>query len=132
MFNEIVEKNGSPFNIKNFSDRYWHNVALGTSAAHISIDLNNRKSNIVVQVYISNNKKIFDKLFERKEDIEKELFFELVWNCLDNAKASRIKSFVYSLNFDDHSNYSELTEEIVDCVVVMKRVFSSYIKQPVL
>ena len=67
-------------------------------------------------------------MFECKDEIEKEIPFELVWDRLDNAKAARIKSYIHGLNFEDHSNYSELMDEIVDRSIQLKSVFSKYIK----
>ena len=125
-FNEVVEQNGKPFNIRKATTDHWYDVALGTSEAHISINLVNKSSYVVIDVYINNNKELFDKLMDKKDIIESELGFKLVWDRLDNGKASRIKYRIKGLNFDDHSNYEELMKEIIDKVIIMRSVFKKY------
>ena len=90
-FNEVVEQNGKPFNIRKATTDHWYDVALGISEAHISINLVNKSSYVVIDVYINDNKELFDKLMDKKDIIESELGFKLVWDRLDNGKASRIK-----------------------------------------
>ena len=124
-FNEVVEQNGKPFNIRKATTDHWYDVALGTSEAHISINLVNKSSYVVIDVY-NDNKELFDKLMDKKDIIESELGFKLVWDRLDNGKASRIKYRIKGLNFDDHSNYEELMKEIIDKVIIMRAVFKKY------
>lgn len=125
-FNEVVEQKGKPFNIRKATTDHWYDVALGTSEAHISINLVNKSSYVVIDVYINDNKELFDKLMDKKDIIESELGFKLVWDRLDNGKASRIKYRIKGLNFDDHSNYEELMKEIIDKVIIMRAVFKKY------
>lgn len=125
-FNEVVEQNGKPFNIRKATTDHWYDVALGISEAHISINLVNKSSYVVIDVYINDNKELFDKLMDKKDIIESELGFKLVWDRLDNGKASRIKYRIKGLNFDDHSNYEELMKEIIDKVIIMRAVFKKY------
>lgn len=125
-FNEVVEQDGKPFNIRKATTDHWYDVALGTSEAHISINLVNKSSYVVIDVYINDNKELFDKLMDKKDIIESELGFKLVWDRLDNGKASRIKYRIKGLNFDDHSNYEELMKEIIDKVIIMRAVFKKY------
>ena len=125
-FNEVVEQNGKPFNIRKATTDHWYDVALGTSEAHISINLVNKSSYVVIDVYINDNKELFDNLMDKKDIIESELGFKLVWDRLDNGKASRIKYRIKGLNFDDHSNYEELMKEIIDKVIIMRAAFKKY------
>lgn len=83
--------------------------------------------NIVVEFYINNNKALFDRLFEQKDEIEQQLGFPVVWDRLDNKKASRIKYTIDGLNFDDHSNYEALMNASIDAAVKMRDVFKQYL-----
>ena len=125
-FNNIVIERGKPFNTRRATTDHWYNVAIGTSEAHISITLVNKNSLVGVELYINNNKKLFDKLFER-EDIERDLGFKLDWRRLENSKISRIVKEIKGLNFDDHSNYNELMNNIIDIAVLMRDTFRRYI-----
>ncbi len=80
-----------------------------------------------MELYINDNKELFDSLYSCKDEIESKLDMRFQWNRLDNKKASRIKYFIPGLNFDDHSNYDALMDEIIEKSVRMKKVFRDYI-----
>ena len=106
---------------------HWYNVALGVSDATISITLVNKANVVGVEVYVTDNKELFDSLYEKRSEIETQTGMKFEWERLDGKKASRIKHSIQGLNFDDHSNYHELMEEIIDKVVVMRKVFKQYL-----
>ena len=126
-FNQVVVSRGKPFNLRKASTDHWYDVAIGSSEAHVSINLVNKDGCIVVELYINNNKDLFDKLYADKESIEKRLGFTLTWDKLEGKKASRIKHNIDGLNFDDHSNYPELMNEAIDAAVAMRDTFKNYI-----
>lgn len=125
-FNQILVGRGKPFNVRKATTDHWYDVALGTSEAHIAIDLVNKDGNVVVEVYINDSKELFDNLAEHKEEIESALGFNMTWDRLDGKKASRIKYYISGLNFDDHSNYDGLMNQIIDVAVKMRDVFKKY------
>lgn len=126
-FNDVIIERGKPFNVRKANTDHWYNVAIGTSEAHIDISLVNKDSVIVVGLYIPDNKELFDKLYNKKNEIEDELGFSLDWRRLDNSKASRVVYDIDGLNFEDHSNYNELMNKIIDLAVSMRKVFKKYI-----
>ena len=126
-FNQVVINRGKPFNVRKATTDHWYDVAMGTSEAHIGINLVNKDNQIVVEVYINDNKDLFDTFLSYKEDIEKQLGFELIWDRLDNKKASRIKYSIPGLDFDDHSNYNELMNETIDVAVKLRDVFKKFL-----
>ena len=126
-FNEILIDKGKPFNVRKATTDHWYDVAIGTSSAHVTITLVNKESKIGVELYISDDKELFDKLFEKKNLIEDELGLKLDWQRLDNSKASRIKYYINGLDFDNHSNYDELINKTIDLAVVMRDIFKKYI-----
>ncbi|WP_270392586.1 DUF4268 domain-containing protein [Butyribacter intestini] len=126
-FNEIIAERGKPFNIRKASTDHWYDIAIGTSAAHIGITLVNKENCIGVELYINDDKQIFDNLYQEKEKIEKELGLSLDWQRLDGKKASRIMYRIPGLDFDNHSNYDELMNEIIDKAVAFSTTFKKYI-----
>lgn len=126
-FNQILVERGKPFNVRKATTDHWYDVAVGTSEAHIAIDLVNKDGNIVVELYISDNKDLFDSLVGKKDEIEDNLGFTMTWDRLDGKKASRIKHYITGLNFDDHSNYDELMNHVIDVAVKMRDVFKKYL-----
>ena len=126
-FNNVLIEKGKPFNVRKATTDHWYNVAIGTSDAHIDITLVNKDSVIGVELYITDTKDLFDKLYQRKDEIEKDLGFKLDWRRLNNSKASRIVTYIKGLNFDDHSNYNELINKTIDLAVLMRDTFKKYI-----
>lgn len=130
MFNGILTEKGKPFNVRKPSTDHWYDVALGTSSAHIAINLVNKENKVVLEVYISDNKALFDELFAHKDEIEGALSMEFQWDRLDGKKASRIKYDIPGLSFDDHANYRQLMEDIIEKTVKMRTVFKRYLSLP--
>ena len=126
-FNQVLVSRGKPFNVRKATTDHWYNVAVGRSDAHISIDLVNKDDLVCLNFYIPDNKNLFDSLYAHKEEIESELGFEMEWDRLDGKKAARIKHNIKGLNFDDHSNYDALMNEIIDISVKMRNVFKRFI-----
>ena len=125
MFNTVVAEKGKPFSIRKATADHWCDVAIGTSGAHIAINLVNKENNIVVELYINDDKTLFDRLYEKKAEIEDRTGMRFDWDRLDAKKASRIKHTISGLNFDDHSNYQMLMEKVIDDVVSLKQVVCS-------
>ena len=94
---------------------------------NIDITLVNKDSVIGVELYITDNKELFDKLYQRKNKIENDLELKLDWRRLNKGKASRIVTFIKWLNFDDHGNYNELMNKTIDLAVLMRDVFKKYL-----
>ena len=126
-FNEVLISRNKPFNVRKATIDHWYSVALGTSEAHIEVTLVNKTNSIGIEVYIKENKNLFDKLFTVSEEIENELGFSVDWQRLDNKKASRIIYYIEGLDFDNHENYDELMNEVIDKVIVVRNVFRKYI-----
>lgn len=126
-FNRVVTGRGKPFNLRKVSTDHWYDVSLGTSEAHISITLVNKDGTVGIELYITNNKDLFDRLYEKKSEIEQQLNLGLEWLRLDNKKGSRIKYSLPGLDFDDHSNYDELMNKTIDIVEKMRNVFKKYL-----
>ena len=127
-FNEVLIESGKPFNIRKPSTDHLYDVAIGTSSAHIAINLVNKGGKIVLELYIPDDKPLFDMLHEQQAEIESELGMSFEWERLDKKKASRIKYDIPGLNFDDQSNYPELMEQVIECVKKMRHTFQKRIK----
>lgn len=126
-FNRVITESGRPFNVRKATTDHWYDVAIGTSEAHISITLVNKDGSIGVELYVRDNKDLFDHIFEHKDEIESKLGFSMHWERLDDKKASRIKSYIPGLNFNKQGNYSELMNQVIERVVKIRDVFKGYL-----
>ena len=126
-FNDRVALKGKPFNIRKPTTDHWYDIAIGTSAAKIAVDLVNKENCIILELYIHSDKDIYDSLYEKKNEIEGETGLTFEWNRLDSKKACRIKHFIYGLDFDNHSNYNQLMDEVIDKAIIMRKVIQKYL-----
>lgn len=126
-FNTVIVAKGKPFSVRKPTTDHWYDVAIGTSEAHLAINLVNKENKIVLELYILDNKKLFDHLYEDKEKIENTLQMNFSWERLDGKKASRIKHDVLGLDFSDHSNYPQLMDECNEKILKMRDVFKKYL-----
>ena len=126
-FNEVLVERGKPFNIRKPTTDHWYDIAIGTSEAHVSLTLVNKDGCVGVELYINDNKDLFDKLYAQKDEIEQKLGLDPEWQRLDGKKAARILYRMPGLNFDDHSNYDSLMNEMIDKAVLFSTVFKKYV-----
>lgn len=126
-FNEKLEDMGKPFNLRKPSTDHWYDVTIGSSKSHLTIELINKENLVRVGMYMSNDHDTFDKLFAKRDIIESEIGVKLEWVRECNGSASRIKYNLNGLNFDDHSNYDELMQNIIIIVSKMQKVFRKHI-----
>ena len=49
--------------------------------------------------------------------------FNMDWQRLDNKKASRIIYYIGGLDFDNHENYDELINEVINKVIAIRNAF---------
>ena len=126
-FNDVIDERGKPFNKHKASTDHWYTVAIGSSKCHISIDLVNKEHKIRVGLWIDDSKEMYDQLYEEKDAIEAAVGTKLVWDRLDNKKASVICTYIQGLNFNKQDNYAELMNKAIDLVVALRGAFQPYI-----
>lgn len=104
----------------------YMDIAIGSSNAHIAMVIRTQKKRMSCELYIPDDKELFDALFEQREAIEKEIGTALDWQRLENAKASRV---VLSSEFDigvaDQEKYFIW---LLERAAVLKKVFGKYVK----
>ena len=126
-FNEILIERGKPFNVRKPTTDHWYDIAIGTSDAHVSLTIVNREHVVGVELYIPDNKELFEKLYLQKEEIDEKLGLHPDWQRLDGKKAARILYRMPGLDFEDHSNYDSLMNEMIDKAALFAKVFKKYV-----
>jgi len=81
-----------------------------------------------IEVYIDTgdrdqNKRIFDKLQERREQIEAVFGEDMDWQRLDNRKASRIAWEISGGGLADEASWPELQVRMIDGMVRLEKAF---------
>lgn len=126
-FNEVIEEKGKPFNIRKAKTDHWYDVAVGSSQCHITVELVNKEHKIRTSLYITDNKQLYDYLYDKKDEIELNLGFKLEWWRLDDKKASMIGTYIDGLDFEKKENYSKLMDRAIENVVKMRDEFKKYL-----
>lgn len=106
----------------------YYNLSLEKHLAHVSLVINTVKKRLTTQLWIDDDKELFDFLYEYKNDIEDEIGFELTWERLDNKKASRID--IYK-NFDvkKNKNWDEAIKWHLKMACKFQNAFNDKLKQ---
>lgn len=73
------------------------------------------------------NKKIFDNLFNHKDEIEAIFEGKLTWQRLDDRRSSRIcKTYNYA-GLNDKEKWDKLQNEMIDDMIKLEKAFKKYI-----
>ena len=87
-----------------------------------------------IQLYIDNkdvnwNKSVFDSLIKNKKEIEGVIGQSLVWDRLDNNRASIIRFHVNDFGLKDKDKWPELHEQMIEAMIRFEKAFQPFIKQ---
>jgi len=104
---------------------HWMSLSLGSSSYHLDIMAIKKRNAISVELYIPNNKSIFHKFHQSKNEIETDLGFALDWRELPDKKASRI-IIEKPVNLDNHDEWNSQFDWIVETSIRFKNTFKKY------
>lgn len=116
---------------KNFNRRkpsldHWMNFSIGSSSCHIAVSQIQKRDELDVELYISEDKDLFHALLQNKELIESETGLVFDWRELLERKASRIV-LEKSVSFTDKSQWISQFDWLIDVMIKMKIVFKKYL-----
>lgn len=116
---------------KNFNRRkpsmdHWMNFSIGSSACHIVVSQIQKRNELDVELYVSEDKELFHSLFQNKDVIESEAGLTFDWRELPERKASRIV-IEKPANFGDKNQWNVQFDWLMDVMVKMKKAFRKYL-----
>lgn len=106
------------------NDRQFKTISINKTGVSVMQTISNNRGQISSELYINDNKELFDNLLTHKAEIEAELG-ELNWLRLENKKASRIVKVV-SASFED-SELETTIKEHITLAENFKKVFYKYL-----
>ena len=127
-FKEYVRDNNGKIKLRKAYPQHWYDISFGFSNAHIALSVNSQSEQMACDVYIQDSKQLFTALYKNKENIEKELSEQLVWEELPEKKASRIK-VISKCDLSSQSNWGQYHLWMLEKVTKFQKVFGKYIKQ---
>ena len=133
IFDEILIQNGEPFELlheKSGEVTFWGVVNKKKSLIDLglSVEFSVKKETLRVNIYMRNNIDLYEYLYERKDEIEQRLGFNVIWN--DKCPHSNTRRIEYNISFvsGDRDGYINLIEEALPIIVSFKEVFTEYIE----
>ena len=113
------------------TDYHW--IAKRSGVPGISYNFAAAKSYGRIEIYIDRgdreeNKFIYDELFKHKEEIDSLFEGDLVWDRLDNRRASKIQSGIDGNVFDEEQ-WDKMIAFMTDAMVSAELAFKKPIKE---
>lgn len=126
-FKEYAKKENTNLSLRKARPQHWYDISIGFSGVHMSLTLNTRDDMMGVEIYIPNNKELFNRLKENKNIIENEIGAELEWMELPDKKASRIK-ISKSADINDTEEWNNYFAWLKSNAEKFKKVFYKHIR----
>ena len=98
---------------------YAYVILMNSARVELYIDTGNKER----------NKKIFDQLYNEKEEIEKDFGEELEWQRLDEKRASRITKTVTNKGLKDEEDWDEIQEKMIDAMMRLEKALGKRIRR---
>ena len=128
-FSDYLGEHSKIFKPKSYQKpQYWYDLALNVKYAFISLTINSNTKSITSQIYINDNKALFDYLLEQKDEIEKEVGQLLFWDKKDNRKVCKI-ALSHNINPMDEKNWDKIIEILLKDSEKLYEVFKKRIDE---
>ena len=106
--------------------QHWYNISFGTSRCHIALTLNTQKAYVGCEVYIRNDKQLYQDFLNNKQQIEQVVGAELEWMELQEATASRIL-LKYNGNPKDKNRWNVYYSWCIKTVELFTKAFKPFV-----
>ncbi len=105
--------------------QHWFNFSLGSSLAHLATTVNTKQNRFAVDMYISNDKALFQFLKEDEEDLKRAIGLDLNW--FEGEKASGFRVFRQVDNVFDETQKDENFKWLYEMILKLRKVLGPYI-----
>lgn len=126
-FSNFLNQHSKKLKARKPRPQHWYDLSMGSSLAHISLEVSFNRKFIRAGIYIPNNKDLFLKLFKLKDQIETDLGFSFEWMELPNSKASRIKVERRDVNLRDKTTHADCFRWLCEKAEALYKVFPKYL-----
>ncbi len=125
-FNEAMSVNQDftrHFHSRKAAAHNWYDLSIGSSEYHIALTINTQKQNIGADIYIDDNKELFEKFKKHQVEISQMLNSEVEWR--EAKKACRI--FISTnINPQKRENWTKAYNWFLQKAIVFKEIASKY------
>lgn len=114
------------FNRRKPSMAHWMNFSVGSSSCHIVVSQIQKRDELDVELYISEDKDLFHSLFDNKDVIESDAGLSFDWREMPERKASRIV-IEKNVPLRNKSEWNVQFDWIIEVMLKMNKAFKKYI-----
>jgi hypothetical protein len=107
--------------------QHWYNISIGSSAAHLSLTMNTRENLLGCEVYINDNRPLFQFLKSQQSQIEQQLGAKLEW--IEAKKACRIVQRKENADIDDGATQAVQFDWMIDRAIAFDKEFGPLVKK---
>lgn len=108
------------FKARKASPQHWYNLSLGRSTYHLDFTVNTQKNRIGAEIYIDDDKELFNKFEAQREKIEKAFGAKLEW--IEATKACRILATTAGNIKKGQNGWKELFEWFIQSAVKLREI----------
>lgn len=119
------------FNNVNPSKDHWLSTGAGTAGVSYTMVITRSLARIELTISSSSkeqNKRYYNKLWNKKTEIENLYGKELEWEELPDNKMSRIKTEINNVNLFNENDWEEMNQFFIDNLPKFENAFSPFIK----
>lgn len=111
--------------IKEAAPQHYQNVSIGKSGVQILQTINTKDNYVASEIAISNNKEIFERLIEHKDEIEKEIG-KLEWDSKENVKSAKIRK-TFEVDVNNPENHEMAIAALIKMGAELKATVHKYL-----
>ena len=114
-FSRFIDTHDYGFRSRKAQPQHWYDFSIGSSDCHISVCFLSVDKKVRLDLWIQDNKSLYDKLYSKKDKIESAVGRELIWDRKEDSKASSV-SYLLTDEFDIYSEdqYDVYSEKILE------------------
>lgn len=127
-FNDAMTSNSKfrrYFRTRKASSQHWYDLSIGSSAYHVGLTINTQKQSVGVELYINDDKDLFENFKKHKDEISRMLESEVIWR--EAKKACRI-FITTNINPKKRESWANAYNWFVEKAIIFKTIASKFDK----
>jgi hypothetical protein len=125
-FKAYAEDKGTSLSLRSPRPQHWYDISYGNSKSHLTLIADTQNDQVRCELYIPDNKELYNALYEKKDEIEAALGCELDWMALEMKKASRVKA-ISSADILGSESWETYFDWLLDMAHRFKKVFGKQV-----
>lgn len=128
-FSDYLTNTKTPFTGGKGRPQPWYSLRIGNSKIHLELTISVQYNFIRTELYIPDNKELYNKLFENKTEIENDFGYSLDWReDMENARASRIQFKREDIDIKRKENHEEANKWLLKHSIDLYNSVRKFIK----